>query len=90
MMDKIMNIFSEGRLSRATGKIKKRSVFIFLLFLTGCAIDLNDWEPKDETLVLSVKICRKEMLLRDPYLGRLWHISKDFEPCMRGTDHYKK
>jgi len=79
-----------GKLNRVPGKMKKLRVFFFLLATTGCAFDIQDWKPKDEVLLLSVQKCRTEMLLRDPYLGPFWHLSKDFKPCMRGTDHYKK
>lgn len=79
-----------GRLNRLAGKMKKLSVICSLLAMTGCAFDVRDWEPQDDVLLLSVQKCREEMLLRDPYLGSLWHWSKDFEPCMRGTDHNKK
>ncbi len=49
--------------------MKKLRVFFFLLAMTGCAFDIQDWEPKDEDLLLSVQKCRTEMLLRGPYLG---------------------
>ena len=77
-------------LNRVAGKMKKLSVIFFLLAMTGCAFDVQDWEPKDDVLLLSVQKCREEMLLRDPYLGPFWYLSKDFEPCMWGTDHNKK
>ena len=64
-----MVIFYTGKLNRVAGKMKKLRVFFFLLAMTGCAFDIQDWEPKDEDLLLSVQKCRTEMLLRGPYLG---------------------
>ena len=85
-----MTIFYTGNLNRVAEKMKKLSVFFFLLALAGCAFDLQDWGPNDDNLVISAQKCREEVLLRDPYLGPFWHFSKDFKPCMWGTDHFKK
>ncbi len=90
MKGKDVVIFYTGKLNRVAGKMKKLRVFFFLLAMTGCVFDIQDWEPKDEDLLLSVQKCRTEMLLRGPYLGPFWHFIKNFEPCMRGTDHNKK
>ena len=71
-------------------KMKKLVPLAFLLSLTGCAFNIQDWEPKGEKLNYAAQQCRTEMLQRDPLLGPLWYWSKDFTPCMEGTGHYKK
>ncbi|MFQ5444122.1 MAG: hypothetical protein ACE5EK_05845 [Nitrospinales bacterium] len=70
--------------------MKKLGALTLFLLLAGCAFNIQDWEPKDERLRYVVQQCRTEMLQRDPFLGPLWHFSKDFKPCMEDTGHYQK
>jgi len=70
--------------------MKKLVTLALLILLAGCAFNIEDWEPNGEDLHYAMQRCRSEMLLRDPLLGPLWHLSKDFKPCMEGTGHYKK
>lgn len=63
---------------------------LLLLAMTGCAFNEKDWEPADSGLNAAVEYCREEMLDRDPLLGSLWHLSRDFRPCMENRGYVKK
>jgi hypothetical protein len=85
-----MRVIHAGKPNRIAGKSKIGATLVLLFLLTGCAFDIQDWEPKDDKLHYAAQQCRTEMLLRDPLLGPLWYLSKDFKPCMEGTGHFKK
>ncbi len=86
----IQTVIHAAKPKRVGGKMKKLVTLALLILLAGCAFNIEDWEPNSEDLYYAVQRCRSEMLLRDPSLGLLWHLSKDFKPCMEGTGHYKK
>jgi hypothetical protein len=84
-----MRALQSGKPNRIAGKLKT-ALLAFLVFATGCAFNIQDWQPKDEKLLHAAKLCRAETLIREPLLGSLWYLSKDFKPCMEGTGHFKK
>lgn len=75
---------------RFAGKINLFITLPLLLFSTGCTFDIQDWEPQGDKLQYAAKNCRIEILQRDPLLGPLWYLSKDFRPCMEGSGYFKK
>ena len=46
MKGKDVAIVTAAKLNRVAGKMKKLRVFFFLLAMTGCAFDIQDWDAQ--------------------------------------------